>query len=129
MLDAYSRLAERALRDEAPSEAEAAWILDGEDVALLPLLHAAFVPREKHFGRSVKVHVLNNIQNGLCPEDCGYCSQSRDSDASIRKYPLKSDEAILAEAEAAARSGASRYCMVASAAARPSSARASSRAS
>ncbi|MBW2313506.1 MAG: biotin synthase BioB [Deltaproteobacteria bacterium] len=114
MLDAYSRLAERALRDEPPTEAEAAWILDGEDVALLPLLHAAFVPREKHFGRAVKVHVLNNIQNGLCPEDCGYCSQSRDSDASIRKYPLKSDEEILAEAEAAARSGASRYCMVAS---------------
>jgi len=114
VLDAYSRLAERALRDEPPTEAEAAWILDGEDVALLPLLHAAFVPREKHFGRAVKVHVLNNIQNGLCPEDCGYCSQSRDSDASIRKYPLKSDEEILAEAEAAARSGASRYCMVAS---------------
>ncbi|NNL65791.1 MAG: biotin synthase BioB [Myxococcales bacterium] len=102
------------MRDEAPSEAEARWILDGDDVALLPLLHAAFVPREHHHGRKVKVHVLNNIQNGLCPEDCGYCSQSRDSDAAIRKYPLKSDEEILAEAEAAAASGASRYCMVAS---------------
>jgi biotin synthase len=114
VLDRYADLAHRALADEPPSEADARWILDGEDVALLPLLHAAFVPREKHFGRHVKVHVLNNIQNGLCPEDCGYCSQSRDSDAAIRKYPLKSDEQILAEAEAAARSGASRYCMVAS---------------
>jgi len=114
VLERYAHLAERALRDEPPTEADAAWILDGGDVALLPLLHAAFVPRERHFGRTVKVHVLNNVQNGLCPEDCGYCSQSRDSDAAIRKYPMKSDAAILAEAEAAARSGASRYCMVAS---------------
>jgi len=114
VLDRYTALAERALRDEPPSEADAAWILDGDDVALLPLLHAAFVARERHFGRTVKVHVLNNVQNGLCPEDCGYCSQSRDSDAAIRKYPMKSDAEILAEAEAAARAGASRYCMVAS---------------
>jgi biotin synthase len=108
----YSRLAERALADEPPSEAEAQWILEGEDVALLPLLHAAFVPRERHFGRVVQVHVLNNIQNGLCPEDCGYCSQSTVSTASIRKYPMKSREEILAEASDAAQAGASRYCMV-----------------
>ena len=58
------------------------------------------------------VHVLNNVQNGLCPEDCGYCSQNKDSDAAIRKYAMKSDDAIMAEAEAAALSGATRYCMV-----------------
>ena len=92
MLDAYSRLAAQALRDEPPTEAEARWILDGEDVALLPLLHAAYVPRERHFGRKVMVHVLNNVQNGLCPEDCGYCAQKRDSKAAIRKYAMKSDE-------------------------------------
>jgi biotin synthase len=112
--DSCSRLAERALRDEPPSAADALRILEGDGFELLPLLHAAFVPREHHFGRKVMVHVLNNIQNGLCPEDCGYCSQSRDSDAAIRKYPLKSEEEILAEAEQAARAGASRYCMVAS---------------
>jgi len=112
MLESYQALAERALRDEPPSPAEARRLLDGEGFALLPLLHAAFVPRERHFGRKVMVHVLNNVQNGLCPEDCGYCSQSRDSGAAIRKYPMKSDAQILAEAERAARAGASRYCMV-----------------
>jgi biotin synthase len=112
VLETYSRLAERALRDEPPGEAEALWILDGDDVELLPLLHAAFVPRERHFGRRVMVHVLNNVQSGLCPEDCGYCSQSRDSKAAIRKYAMKGREEILAEAEAAARAGATRYCMV-----------------
>jgi biotin synthase len=58
------------------------------------------------------VHVLDNAQNGLCPEDCGYCSQSRDSEADLRKYPMKSDEEILAGAERAAHAGASRYCIV-----------------
>jgi biotin synthase len=112
MFDAANRLAERALRDEPPSEDEARRILDGEGFELLPLVHAAFIPRERHFGRKVMVHVLNNVQNGLCPEDCGYCSQSRDSDAAIRKYPMKDEAEILAEAEQAARAGASRYCMV-----------------
>ena len=78
---AYGELAQRALGDEPPSEAEALWILDGEDVELLPLLQAAFEPRRRHFGRRVMVHILNNVQNGLCPEDCGYCSQSKDSTA------------------------------------------------
>ena len=112
MFEAYERLAERALRNEPPSESECLWILDAPDVELLPLLQAAYRPRAHHFGRKVMVHVLNNVQNGLCPEDCGYCSQSRDSSAGIRKYPMKSEADILAEAEAAARSGASRYCMV-----------------
>ena len=85
-----SELARRALRDEPPDAAAARDILDGE-TPLLPLLHAAFVPRERHFGRRVMVHILNNVQNGLCPEDCGYCSQSRDSSSAIRKYPMKSD--------------------------------------
>lgn len=112
MFERYERLATRALAGEAPSENDALWVLDGEDVALLPLLHAAFAPREKHFGRRVMVHVLNNVQNGLCPEDCGYCSQSRDSESAIRKYAMKDRATILAEAERAARAGASRYCMV-----------------
>jgi biotin synthase len=112
MADVYGELSQRALRDEPPSEEQAAWILEGGDVELLPLLHSAFEPRRRHFGRSVMVHVLDNAQNGLCPEDCGYCSQSRDSKAALRKYPMKSDEEILAGAERAAQAGASRYCIV-----------------
>jgi len=107
----YSRLAEAALRGEAPSSSDALSILDDREVELLPLLHAAFVPRRRHFGRKVMVQVLNNLQNGLCPENCGYCPQNRDSEAAIRKYAMKSDEEIFAEAERAARAGASRYCM------------------
>jgi biotin synthase len=111
VLDPYANLAERALADEPLSQDDALWLLDGDDVELLPLLHAAYIPRAKHFGRKVMVHVLNNIQNGLCPEDCGYCSQSANSTSGIRKYPQKSDDEILAGAGRAARAGASRYCL------------------
>ena len=99
MLETYAALAERALAGEAPSEPDCHWILESDEVELLPLLHAAFAPRRQHFGRQVMVHVLNNVQNGLCPEDCGYCSQNRDSTAPIRKYAMKSEDEILAEAE------------------------------
>ena len=110
--DRYERLTRNALDGLAPSQEEAHWVLDGKDVELLPLLQAAYEPRRRKFGKKVMVHVLNNVQNGLCPEDCGYCSQNKDSKAAIRKYAMKSDEAILAEAEAAAKAGATRYCMV-----------------
>lgn len=112
MFDRYTSLATRALHDEPPTEAEACWILDGEDVSLLPLLQAAYEPRHRHFGNKVMVHILNNAQNGLCPEDCGYCAQNRDSRSTIRKYAMKSDEEILTEAAHATRAGATRYCLV-----------------
>ena len=111
MTDLYSELAARALRDEAPTKGECIALLDDPAIELLPLLQAAYEPRRAHFGRKVMVHVLNNAQNGLCPEDCGYCSQNKDSGAEIRKYPMKGDDEILAGAEAAARAGASRYCI------------------
>ena len=112
MTDLYRELADDALADRAPSPERARGILDDRDLELLPLLHAAFEPRRRHFGRKVMVHVLNNVQNGLCPEDCGYCAQNKDSTSAIRKYAMKSDEEILAEAERAVRAGATRYCMV-----------------
>lgn len=111
-MDFIDRLAADALRDEPPTLDAAVRVLDDPALPLLPLLHAAYQPRAKHFGRKVMVHILNNVQNGLCPEDCGYCSQNKDSAAAIRKYAMKSDEAIFEEAQRAAKAGASRYCMV-----------------
>ncbi|MBF0619493.1 MAG: biotin synthase BioB, partial [Candidatus Omnitrophica bacterium] len=86
-------------------------ILNGEG-ALIDLVGEAFALRQKHFGREVTVHILNNVQNGMCPEDCKYCAQSASSGAKIEAYAMKSDAEILAEAEAAYKNGAFRYCMV-----------------
>ncbi|MBF0185503.1 MAG: biotin synthase BioB [Magnetococcales bacterium] len=87
-------------------------ILQDEGVELLPLLQAAFRVRERYFGRRVRVQVLNNVQNGYCPEDCHYCAQSANSEASIVRYRVKPEEEILAEAERAWQAGMYRYCMV-----------------
>jgi len=84
------------------------------ETPLLPLLHEAFRVREARFGRRVQIHVLNNAQNARCPEDCGYCAQSKVTDAPVRPYKLKSQDELVAEARAARAAGAFRYCIVAS---------------
>ncbi len=87
-------------------------ILTSPEIETLSIVHAAYEIRKKHFGKSVTVHILNNVQNGRCPEDCHYCAQSKNSEAPIDDYAVKSDEEILSEAGAAYTAGAFRYCMV-----------------
>ena len=55
-----------------------------------------------------------NAKSGLCPEDCGYCSQSSVSDAPIDKYPLRPTAEIISAARQAKANGAYRYCIVTS---------------
>lgn len=109
--DRYTRWQSRGLADEAIDRADAADIVAGEGIDLLPLLHAAGAVRRRFFGDAVTIHVLDNVRNGACPEDCGYCGQSRDSDAPIAPYKLKSIDAIVADAAAAQQRGAYRFCM------------------
>lgn len=92
---------------------EAVCYLEG-NLPLYDLFARAAAERERYFGRTVRVHVLDNIQNGNCAEDCGYCAQRRGADSGIQDYPLKSDAAIFAAAQAAKASGAYRFCMVSS---------------
>jgi biotin synthase len=94
-----------------PEVAHALDILEGR-VPLYAALAEAAELRERHFGKAVRIHILDNIQNGRCAEDCGYCAQRKDANSGIEPYSLKSNEAIYAEAEAAKASGAYRFCMV-----------------
>ena len=71
----------------------------------------AYVPRKKYFEKDVRIHILNNSQNGYCPEDSKYCVQAKDSKVPIEKYTKKDEDQILQEAENAYK-GAFRYCMV-----------------
>lgn len=103
--------AEAGCCDEPISRDDARAILAG-DTPLLPTLHAAGLVRRRFWGTRVQAHILNNVQNGACPEDCGYCGQSKDSRAPIQPYKLKSREEIIAEAAHAKANGAFRYCMV-----------------
>ncbi len=112
---AYRRLAEQALLDRPLARDEARALLASSDADLPAVLWAAFAARSRHFGRRVKLCVLQNARSGLCPEDCGYCSQSAVSTADIRRYRLLPVADLVAGARRAAATGASRYCMVTSA--------------
>ncbi len=112
---AYRRLAEQALADRPLAHDDARALLESPDGDLAAVLWAAFAARSRHFGRRVKLCVLQNARSGLCPEDCGYCSQSAVSTADIRRYRLLPVADLVAGARRAAASGAGRYCMVTSA--------------
>lgn len=110
----YDRLADQVLAGTAATEADALAVLQASDGDLLAVVNAASRLRREHFGNTVKVNYLVNLKSGLCPEDCGYCSQRLGSTADILKYKwLKTDEAVAA-ATAGLRGGATRVCMVSS---------------
>jgi biotin synthase len=105
-------LADDALAGRSISAEQGRRILTDASLPLLPLLNAAYAVRRHHHGERVQVHILNNAQNGRCPEDCSYCTQAKTSEADIEPYAIKSRDEVLGEAERAYRAGAHRYCMV-----------------
>ena len=108
----YHELTTKSLQGEILSDAACEKILTGSDVELLPLLDAAYQVRKTYFQNEVQLHILNNAQNGYCPEDCGYCAQASSATTDIEAYPIKPDAEILEEAKRAYESGAYRYCIV-----------------
>lgn len=110
----WNDLSDKALRKECLSMEEALSVLQAEDEELLLLLHAAFRVRRHYYGRKVKLNMIINAKSGLCPEDCGYCSQSIVSSASIAKYSFMDKETIVAGAREALDRKAGTYCIVAS---------------
>ena len=108
----YRELTTTSLQDKLLSDAYCEQILTASEVDLLPLLDAAYQVRKTYFQNTVQLHILNNAQNGYCPEDCHYCAQASSATADIEAYPLKPDAEILSEAERAYESGAYRYCIV-----------------
>ena len=108
----YTELARQSLDGQELDDATCARILSDASLEILPLLDAAYQVRKHYFGQEVRVHILNNAQNGHCPEDCHYCAQAKSSKADIEEYGMKSDEEMLQEARTAYAKGASCYCMV-----------------
>ena len=108
------RLVEASLAGRDPGRDELAWLLAAPDGRTLDVVAAVSRVRVAAFGRRVKLNLLLNIKSGLCPEDCRYCSQARDSEAPIRSYPMVGEETFCAAAARARELGATRLCLVAS---------------
>src|SRR2546426_3382425 len=110
----WESLADKALAGRELTREEALSILRAPDEELLVLLNAAFRVRRAAFGLKVKLNMIVNAKSGICPEDCGYCSQSIVSTAPIAKYSLLSAEVIVEGAREAWARKARTYCIVAS---------------
>src|SRR5919202_1685137 len=108
----WTAFADRALAGDQLSRDEARAVLAAPDDALLDQLAAAYRVRRHFWGNRVRLHFLLNAQSGLCPEDCGYCSQSKVSAAEIEKYPMLARERILDAADRAARLKSGTFCIV-----------------
>ena len=108
----YNELTTTSLSGELLPDATCEKLLTAPEIELLPLLDAAYQVRKTYFQNEVQLHILNNAQNGYCPEDCGYCAQASSATTDIEAYPLKPDAEILEEAKRAYESGAYRYCIV-----------------
>lgn len=111
----WSALADRVLAGHETTRDEALAILRSSDDQLLDLLAAAYRIRRRYFGNTVQLYFLMNAKSGLCPEDCGYCSQSKVSEAEIPKYNILNREKLLDGARIAAERQAKTYCIVISA--------------
>jgi biotin synthase len=75
------------------------------------IFHAQRIHRLHFDPREVQISTLLSIKTGGCPEDCAYCPQSAHYEAGVKADKLMDAAAVLAEAQAAKRAGASRFCM------------------
>lgn len=86
-------------------------ILEDPEVSTEDVLRTGEIIRRHFYGNRVLIHILNNIRNGNCAEDCGYCAQRKSAEG-IPVYQTKPEDEIMEEARAAKKSGAHRYCLV-----------------
>ena len=88
-------------------EARALFALPFNDL----LFHAQRVHRLSFDPNRVQVSTLLSIKTGACPEDCAYCPQSVRYDTGLDREELLALGEVIEAAEAARRSGATRFCM------------------
>ncbi|HLR82796.1 MAG TPA: biotin synthase BioB [Paenalcaligenes sp.] len=87
-------------------------VLDLFKKGLLELLwQAQQIHRQNHSPDQVELATLLSIKTGGCPENCGYCPQSRHFDTGVKNEALLPPETVLKAAQKARDQGARRFCM------------------
>lgn len=110
----WNEYADKALSGERLTMEESLSVIQADDSELLAILQAAYRVRRHYYGNKVKLNLIMNAKSGLCPEDCGYCSQSIVSNAPIEKYTLLEKDTLVDGARKAMELMAGTYCIVAS---------------
>ncbi len=76
------------------------------------LLFRSHALHRRHFDpNAVQVSTLLSIKTGACPEDCKYCPQSARYHTGLKTEKLMHVKEVVAQAERARDSGATRFCM------------------
>ncbi|WP_028544615.1 biotin synthase BioB [Paenibacillus taiwanensis] len=110
----WGALAQKAIAGDVLTKEEALSVMQADERELLAIMAAAYQVRHHYYGNKVKLNLIINAKSGLCPEDCGYCSQSRISEAPVTKYPLLEKEVLVDGARKAMEMQVGTYCIVAS---------------
>jgi biotin synthase len=110
----WKQLAQNVINGTDVTKEQALAILQSPDEEVLEVMNAAYMIRHHYYGKKVKLNMIINTKSGLCPEDCGYCSQSIVSEAPIDRYAWLTKEKIVEGAHEAIRRKAGTYCIVAS---------------
>ncbi|WP_078595721.1 biotin synthase BioB [Evansella clarkii] len=113
-MNQWMELANKVLAGGCITNDEALSILDCPDDDVLLLMHSSFQIGKQYFGKKVKLNMIMNAKSGLCPENCGYCSQSSISKAPIDTYKMVDKETLLNGAKRAYELNIGTYCIVAS---------------
>ena len=111
----WHQIATSVLSGHRLKREEARAVLQSSDEEILDLLAATYRVRHHFFGNTVQLFFLMNAKSGLCPEDCGYCSQSKVSEAEIPRYNLLSVPKLLEAARIAHERQSKTFCIVISA--------------
>jgi biotin synthase len=103
-------------RGAAKSQVETRWsvaqIVELFELPFSDLVHRAQSVHREHFDpNAVQVSTLLSIKTGGCSEDCGYCPQAARYHTTVEDQDLMALEDVVAAAQVAKDSGATRFCM------------------
>lgn len=105
------KLAENILQGKILTKDTLLKVYEDSNVDTLDLLNEAYILRKHYYGKKVKLNMILNAKSGICPEDCGYCGQSRDMKQKQR-YSLVPEEQIVSGAKVAHENNIGTYCIV-----------------
>jgi len=102
-------------KPESQNTVERWTVAEIEALFALPLndlmFRAQTIHRENHDPNGVQVSTLLSVKTGGCSEDCGYCPQAKRYHTEVENEPMMPLDEVMAAAQAAKDSGASRFCM------------------
>ncbi|POA01006.1 biotin synthase BioB [Staphylococcus massiliensis CCUG 55927] len=104
-------IAKEILEGNALTYEKATQLYQDENIDTMDLLNEAYQVRKHYYGKKVKLNMILNAKSGICPEDCGYCGQSRDMKRKDR-YALVEGDKIMDGAKVAADNQIGTYCIV-----------------